>query len=37
MERIDATRWRFGMEPYHVDILRAIPALCEDVTQVPVG
>jgi hypothetical protein len=30
MERIDATRWRFRMEPYHVDILRGIPALCEN-------
>ena len=38
MERIDTTRWRFRMEPYHVDILRGIPVLCEDITQVqPVG
>ena len=34
MERIDDTRWRFRMEPYHVDILRGIPALCEDVAQI---
>ena len=27
MERIDDTHWRFRMEPYHVDILRGIPAL----------
>ena len=33
-ERIDDTHWRFRMEPYHVDILRGIPALCEDVTPV---
>jgi hypothetical protein len=26
-ERIDDTHWRFRMEPYHVDILRGIPAL----------
>jgi hypothetical protein len=30
MERIDETRWRFRMEPYHVDILSGIPALRED-------
>jgi hypothetical protein len=34
IERIDETRWRFRMEPYHIDILRGIPALCEDLTQV---
>ena len=34
MERIDATRWRFRMEPYHIDILPGIPALCEDVAQI---
>jgi hypothetical protein len=34
MEQIDAVRWRFHMEPYHIDILRGIPALCEDITQV---
>jgi hypothetical protein len=34
IERIDATRWRFRMEPYHIDILRGIPALCEDVAQI---
>ena len=27
MERIDDAHWRFRMEPYHVDILRGIPAL----------
>jgi hypothetical protein len=27
MERIDDTRWRFRMEPYHVDLLRGILAL----------
>lgn len=30
MERIDARRWRFRMEPFHVDILNGIPALRED-------
>ncbi|HMK81935.1 MAG TPA: hypothetical protein VK438_19940 [Xanthobacteraceae bacterium] len=35
MERVDPTRWRLRMEPYHVDILRGIPALCEDVAQIP--
>jgi hypothetical protein len=26
MKRVDETRWRFYMEPYHVDILNGIPA-----------
>jgi hypothetical protein len=34
MERVDAKCWRLRMEPYHVDILRGIPALCEDVVQI---
>lgn len=34
MEPIDRTHWRFRMEPHHIDVLRGIPALCEDVTQV---
>jgi len=34
MERVAPTRWRFRMEPYHVDILRGIPALCEDVGRI---
>lgn len=30
MERVDDFHWRFRMEPYHLDILRGIPALCAD-------
>jgi hypothetical protein len=33
MEQIDETRWRFRMEPYHVDILGGIPALREDLAD----
>lgn len=31
LERIDDKHWRFRMEPYHVDILRGIPALSAGV------
>jgi hypothetical protein len=31
MERIDETRWRFRMEPFHIDVLRRIPALSADL------
>lgn len=31
LERIDDRNWRFRMEPYHIDILRGIPALSADV------
>src|SRR5882762_6343954 len=30
LERVDDTHWRLRMEPYHIDILRGIPALCAD-------
>ena len=31
LERIDDTHWEFHMEPHHVEMLNAIPELCEGV------
>jgi hypothetical protein len=35
LERVDDTRWRFRMEPFHVDVLRDIPALNADLADAP--